>query len=157
MGYRSDVAYVVQFYHEFEPEKAFADYLNFVNWVKNEHEVTDPTDNTTHNYDNELKTGGWAFNIHPKDLMLSFEAEGVKWYETYKDVQWHEQLLDKVHRYDTGNYRFVRIGEEYEDVEVKDHSPTVFEMWEHVDVHRSIYFSPPHETEDNEGGKDESM
>ena len=150
MGYRSDVAYVVKFYSrdDDEPEKAFADYVHFTDWVKNHHttEAQEGEGKMTHAYNDEDKN----LTLHKHDQMLSFSVESVKWYESYVDVQWHEQLLDKVRTYDTGNYRFVRIGEEYEDIEIKQHDPTYFEMYEYVDVSRSLEFHPPHETEDKE-------
>jgi hypothetical protein len=149
MGYRSDVAYAVKFHHETEPEIAFAEFVRFVKWVKEEHKTTDTTDNTHYTFNQEDDADD-AFKIHHKNLMISAYFTDTKWYEAYASVKWHEQLLDKVHEYSTGNYRFVRIGEEIEDTEIKDHSPTVFEMWGYVDVHRSINYSPPDETEDKE-------
>lgn len=150
MGYRSDVAYVVKFYSkdDAEPEKAFADFVHFTDWVKNYHitKVQNAGKELIHTYNDEDNN----LLIHKHNLMLSFSADSVKWYESYVDVQWHEQLLEKVNTYDTGNYRFVRIGEEYEDVEVTQHDPTYFEMYDYVDVNRSIDFSPPYETEDKE-------
>ena len=150
MGYRSDVAYVVKFYSrdDDEPEKAFADFVHFTDWVKNHHttEVQDGERKLIHTYNDENNN----LAIHKQDLMLSFFANSVKWYESYVDVQWHELLLQKVTTYATGNYRFVRIGEEYGDVVVTQHDPTYFEMYDYVDVCRSLEFSPPHETEDKE-------
>ena len=150
MGYRSDVAYVIRFVSkdDTEPEKAFADFVHFTNWVKDEHKTMAEAGDTTviHTYEKEDEN----LKIHKQSLMLSFCAEDVKWYESYVDVQWHEQLLDKATTYETGNYRFVRIGEEIEDIEIKQHDPTYFEMYEYVDVVRSIEFSPPSEPEDKE-------
>jgi hypothetical protein len=152
MGYRSDVAYVVKFYSETEPEKAFAEFVAFVDWVKNTHVIQDPSEKTAFSYNdfsyNDKSSDYLKF--YPKDLMISFSIESVKWYQDFDEVQWHEQLLLNVEKYRTGNYRFVRTGEEYNDVEVKVHDPTYWEMHDYVDVHRSIEFSPPSETEDNE-------
>ena len=38
MGYRSDVCYVVKFFLEGQPEKAFADFVHFTDSIKQEAE-----------------------------------------------------------------------------------------------------------------------
>jgi hypothetical protein len=70
---------------------------------------------------------GWAeFQIDEANFRINFFAEGVKWYESYADVQCHEALLSLANEWDEDEdnhahiaYQFVRIGEESDDVEDK--------------------------------------
>jgi hypothetical protein len=143
MGYRSDVCYVVKFFSNDQPEKAFADYLAFQDWVKNKHtlskEMPDrstPKDVMTtvqHSYKDENGHIRWS----REDCVMTFETDDVKWYDGYIDVEWHKALLEKVKKYETGNYRSVRIGEDYSDTEVDEYAETYFEMWDLIEVHRS--------------------
>lgn len=141
MGYRSDVAYVVKFFHNDQPEKAFADYIAFQDWVKNKHVITKPDPSTPKNvelkqgYEKEAHLIKWSSSA----LLMLFEVEDVKWYDSFADVKWHQEVLKKANEYYTGNYRFVRIGEDYSDVEVDEEAKTYFEMWEILDVRRSAY------------------
>jgi hypothetical protein len=56
------------------------------------------------------------FRWNDKQYVLVFEAEDVKWYETYPEVQRIEAFLDEVRdlEYET---EFVRVGEEEGDIE----------------------------------------
>lgn len=156
MGYRSDVAYVVKFYHNDQPEKAFADYIAFQDWVKNKHAITheqetnrmfsNPPITRTHTYENEDRYIKWSGSA----LLMLFEAEGIKWYDSYADVKWHQEILKKANEYYTGNYRFVRIGEDYNDVEVDEEAKTYFEMWQLLDVRRSTYMGISYDCFDEE-------
>lgn len=156
MGYRSDVAYVVKFYHKDQPEKAFADYIAFQDWVKNKHVITheketntmfsDPPITRTHTYADEDRLIKWSGSA----LLMLFEVEDVKWYDSFADVKWHQEVLKKANEYSTGNYRFVRIGEDYSDVEVDEEAKTYFEMWEILDVRRSAYLNVSYDCFDEE-------
>jgi hypothetical protein len=142
MGYRSDVCYVVKFFSNDQPEKAFADYLAFQDWVKTKHTLSkEMPDRSTpknvmttvqHSYKDENGLIRWS----REDCVMTFETDDVKWYDGYIDVEWHRALLEKVKEYETGNYRSVRIGEEYNDVEVDEYADTYFEMWDLLEVHR---------------------
>lgn len=154
MGYRSDVAYIVKFHDEKQPEKVFADYIAFQDWVKNKHTVAynDPDLATQteikheHTYVEEVNLIRWSH----KESLMAFQVDDVKWYESFGDVRWHIKLLEKVKEYDTGNYRFVRLGEDYNDVEVEEHAETYFELWELLDVHRSYALNVPNDDFDKE-------
>ena len=152
MGYRSDVAYVVKFYHKDQPEKAFADYIAFQDWVKNKHVITKPDPSTPknvelkHDYEKEAHLIKWSSSA----LLMLFEVEDVKWYDSFIDVAWHKDILEKANGYYTGNYRFVRIGEDYSDVEVDEEAKTYFEMWEILDVRRSAYLNVSYDCFDEE-------
>lgn len=43
-------------------------------------------------------------------------SEHIKWYDSYDEVQQFERFLDEL---DPEDFKFVRIGEEYEDIEIK--------------------------------------
>ena len=129
MGYRSDVGYAIVFRASGDDsspkhEKAFAEFSHFV-----EHLRTFKGES----YMDEFR----GMQIDKDELIISYQAEHIKWYEDYPIVQWHNNLLDKVATYETGNYRFVRLGEEMGDVEEKDHSPTAH-MWDYIDVRREV-------------------
>jgi hypothetical protein len=70
---------------------------------------------------------GWAeFQIDEANFRINFFAEGVKWYESYADVQCHEALLSLANEWDEDEdnhahiaHQFVRIGEESDDIEDK--------------------------------------
>ena len=59
-----------------------------------------------------------------------YEMNGVKWYDSYQDVQqvyeWLEQLDDE-------EYGFIRIGEETEDIEYRG-SPGEFGLYINRDI-----------------------
>lgn len=66
-------------------------------------------------------------NVRWLDRGMVLECEDVKWYESYPDVQSYEKAADKFidlcnaevsEGTPTFNYEFVRIGEDYDDVEV---------------------------------------
>jgi len=62
----------------------------------------------------------------------------VKWYEAFDDVSQHHALLEiaEEHKYATA---FIRIGENYDDVEVQvDDGDYVLNMWDFFDVNRTI-------------------
>jgi hypothetical protein len=48
--------------------------------------------------------------------VLVFEAEGIKWYDSYPDVARFTRFLDEVHELEY-EYEFIRLGEEDDDVE----------------------------------------
>lgn len=150
MGYRSDVCYIVKFFSNDQPEKAFADYLAFQDWVKNKHtfskEIPDPSTpigqastkliTARHDYNREV-TNASSFRWSKSETALVFQADDIKWYPDFVDVQWHLALLEKVKEYETGNFRIVRIGEDYSDVETDECENTFFEMWDLLDVERT--------------------
>ena len=128
MGYRSDVGYVIVFKASGEDfplkhEKAFAEFSHFVEHLRTYRETCSE----------EFK----YMQIDKDKLIISYQAEHVKWYEDYPSVQWHNNLLKKVTTYETGNYRFLRVGEEFDDVEQVTHDPTAH-MWDYIDVRREV-------------------
>ena len=56
----------------------------------------------------------------------------VKWYDTYPEVSFIGNFISEL---DENDYRFVRIGEEYEDNETGGYSEEF-----NLNIHRSIYW-----------------
>lgn len=104
MGYRSDVAYVI----EFEDVATLNEFIALVMAAGDKYKV------------DALKECG--IDTKPKRPTVGFYAYDVKWYENYFDVQAHEWLLafarerfgDKV------GYKFTRIGEDVDDIEERE-------------------------------------
>lgn len=112
MGYYSSVAYVIAF----EDEQVMGQFIQHVFGSEDEHMI------------NALKECEVSFPT----LRINFYHSSCKWYESYSDVQGHTRLYNLVNDEDTlfhgkCDYRFIRIGEESEDVEETgsygDHDP----------------------------------
>jgi hypothetical protein len=99
MGYRSDVAYVI----EFEDLQTLNEFIALV-MVKGGAE----------------KEALSECLILPKDCRICYCVDDVKWYEHFTQVQAHTWLYNyAVERFGTerAGYEFVRIGEETNDIE----------------------------------------
>jgi hypothetical protein len=77
--------------------------------------------------DENFPVGEFEENVRWFNRGMVLECENVKWYESYPDVQSYEKAADKFVELcnvkvnedtPTFNYEFVRIGEDYDDVEV---------------------------------------
>ena len=131
MGYRSDVAYTIRFVSD-DDTKNKQSFYTFLAEAKS-NAATAPC----------FGDGHWAdVEIDETRLRINFAADDVKWYPSYPSVACHEALIDLADEWanDGSNnsdiaYRFVRIGEEPEDVEVKTNGNADFD-W--VNVARSI-------------------
>lgn len=152
MGYRSDVAYIIAFHHTDFPEKAHADFVAFHEWVKQytvdeEEGVAHKAASPQYGID-RVQEDCDHFKFYPQEGVLLMRWEHVKWYPNYPETRWHTGLLETCLGYQTGAYRFVRIGEEFDDVEVTeegDNDGKGYSLYEWVDVIRSINFSSPRE------------
>ena len=93
MGYRSDVSYVIKF-------KSFGDREAFISLMlsKNDGDITQAVNETKYDYREEP--------------LVTFEADDVKWYPDFPDVQAHEQLYKQAHELFEADYRFLAIGED---------------------------------------------
>ena len=119
MGYRSDVAYVLRF-----DNKADMDAFTALQLAKQDEHINDAL--------KELR----LIQSTSRARILFFYAENVKWYQGYSDVDSHEVLLKQaIEMFDTAGYRFVRIGENYDDVELKDEGD-YDHLWDYIDVYR---------------------
>lgn len=119
MGYRSDVGYVIKFPNE--------DALNAFKV-------------STLFEDKELRDA--LAECETRNLAITFHAESVKWYESYPYVDSHERLLSAAceEPFNAG-VRFIRVGEEYDDVEVRDMGDDRLDAYAYITVHRSLEFS----------------
>lgn len=121
MGYRSDVAYVIKFADK-ETLDAFKVSTLFEDTAMREALADCETDE--------------------KRVLIRFSAESVKWYESYPDVDSHERLMSAAcdEPFKAG-VRFVRIGEDYDDVEVRDRGDDMLDAWQHIEIRRSVQFA----------------
>jgi hypothetical protein len=123
MGYRSDVTYIVTFNCVDQPEKAYAQFIHFYEWVTKHHKIsTDVAQQSHYDYKRHRSLGYGKFYWNVDEMTLVFEAEDIKYYDSYIDTQWDEQLLKQVEKYSCGVYKFVRLGEDPADVEYKDYA-----------------------------------
>lgn len=158
MGYRSAVAYVVAFGSNEYPEKAHVEYLQFQAWVKQlvtQFEAKEGAMTEVYTYDHAMKDfntdDDWAeFRWYPANNMLIFRVDHAKWYPEYPDVKWHEAVCEKANEYSTAGYRFVRIGEEYDDIETREENASNIDLYEYVDVCRTVEVSRPSEQQNKE-------
>ena len=97
MGYRSDVAYVIKF-DDIETRDNFVTLM----LAKNDAQITQAI--------NECEYG------YTLDPIITFEAEDVKWYDSFDDVKAHRALMrEAVEIYGEekgGRFRFVGVGED---------------------------------------------
>jgi hypothetical protein len=92
MGYRSDVTYIVTFACP-EPEKAYAQFVHFYEWVTKHHKIEAESGHYDYKRHRSLGYGKFYWNVD--EMTLVFEAEDIKYYDSYIDTQWDEQLLNK--------------------------------------------------------------
>jgi hypothetical protein len=130
MGYRSDVAYTIRFVSD-DDTKNRQSFYTFLAEAKSKAAIAG------------------CFNAHWNEvevdevrLRINFTADNVKWYEDYADVQCHEALINLANEWvndELNNseiaYKFVRVGEEVEDVESRTGGTA---EWDWVHVGRSI-------------------
>lgn len=104
MGYRSDVAYVIKF-DDIETRDNFVTLM----LAKNDKWITQALDECEYRYQD--------------DPVITFEMEGVKWYDSFDDVKAHRVLMREaveIYKEKGGRYRFIGVGEDgaeefYED------------------------------------------
>ena len=121
MGYRSDVAYVIKF-ENMDTLNAFKVSTLFE--------------------DKDMREALADCETDEKRCFIRFSADSVKWYESYPDVDSHERLMSAAceEPFNAG-VRFVRIGEDYDDTEVRDKGNEMLDAWEYLSVHRSVEFN----------------
>ena len=120
MGYRSDVAIAIH-------KDLQGDFLTFLKTEKLMSEIFGDMSDFALDKD-FLGEGHWLFTCN-----------SIKWYTTFndfEDIQMFENFMDAMDKGDEnkwGKYRFVRIGEEIDDIEYRG------EWWEsHIHVKREI-------------------
>ena len=100
MGYRSEVAYAIQF----KDADALKEFVGL-------HAINEDTREAL----NECELS------NDDQPALLFKAEDVKWYDNFEEVQAHNKLLDSVDEAfdDRAGYYYLRLGEESDDNEEK--------------------------------------
>jgi hypothetical protein len=97
MGYRSEVAYVIKF-DDIETRDNFVTLM----LAKNDEHITRAVEE-------------WEYG-YTLDPIITFEAEDVKWYESYDDVKAHHAMMrEAVEIYGEekgGRFRFLAVGED---------------------------------------------
>lgn len=96
MGYRSDVAYVIKF-NDIETRDNFVTLM----LAKNDPQTTQALSECEYGYKD--------------DPIISFEAQSVKWYDSFEDVKSHQRLMRdavEIFKHKGGRYRFVSVGED---------------------------------------------
>lgn len=96
MGYRSHVAYIIKF-NDIETRDNFVTLM----LAKNDPVLTQALDECRYGYKD--------------DPIITFEAEDVKWYSGFKDVEAHHTLMEgavEIYKHKGGRYRFVSVGED---------------------------------------------
>jgi hypothetical protein len=91
---------------------------------------------------------GWERYELGEGRVLTYEANDVKWYDSYDDVIAVTRLLEDVSIFnqerseDVYAARFVRIGEQYDDIEVENYGDDYeYEMYEILPIHRVAEFN----------------
>ena len=97
MGYRSEVAYVIKF-DDIETRNNFVTLM----LAKNDEHITRAVEECEYGYED--------------DPVITFEAQDVKWYESYDDVKAHHAMMrEAVAIYGEekgGRFRFIAVGED---------------------------------------------
>jgi hypothetical protein len=122
MGYRSDVVIAFAFKHKAQVDEVMAVYR---------------MDPRVQEHDLEKL---WTICEREGDVFVYYAAEHIKWYESYEDVQGLEHMKHVVNMFDEQRgrdegdvavfpyaFRFVRIGEEDNDIET-DHDENDFDL-----------------------------
>jgi hypothetical protein len=103
MGYRSQVSYIIAFKDNEQRET----FKELVKHKDDEHMISALVDD--------------CFS-HPTQPWIYFQVDHWKWYDSYPEVQAHNNLMEfamEVFPKDAA-YRFVRVGEEHDDIEIRD-------------------------------------
>lgn len=93
MGYRSDVAYIIEF-KSFEDRDAHIALM----LAKNEPSLNEAIEEVEHD--------------SKERPIVTFKAECVKWYDDFPSVKAHTYLFRQAHELFGADYRFVAIGED---------------------------------------------
>lgn len=119
MGYRSEVAVVIAF-----KDEAQRDMFISLQVAKKNEDINEALKEVK-----KLETN-----------KLFYYADDVKWYESYDFVKAVTNLyLEAVELYgnDGAGYRFTRIGEEVEDIEIEENG-NYDDLWDYTSINRSI-------------------
>lgn len=117
MGYRSQVAYVIRF-------ETVDQRDTFVELVKHRNEK---------NWSQAIE----ECEVRYKQPLITFEADDVKWYESFEDVQAHHAILDwAVELYKDAGYRIVQVGED--GAEQINEGGNSDDLWDYIYTSHSV-------------------
>ena len=125
MGYRSDVAYVIKF-NDIETRDNFVTLM----LAKNEPPITQAIKECEYGY--------------IKDPIITFRETDVKWYDSFEDVQAHQQLMKdavEIYKHKGGRYRFISVGED--GAEECDENDDDGDLWDYITTRHEISTSFP--------------
>jgi hypothetical protein len=136
MGYRSTVAYTIRFTPVITKESEYDEDLN-----KCKESFYTFLAEAKLKYLGAMNDEG--MKIDESNMALNFFASDVKWYESYEDVQVHENLISLSKEWadegETANPNiggiFTRIGEELDDMVQEEWGEA---DWEWISIHRQI-------------------
>ena len=128
MGYRSDVYIAVAFKSKSDMEEVLAVY------------ALDPRVQKFNLVED------WAVK---EDNILFYSVEDTKWYDNYEDVQGLEYMLTLADQFTEKRampiaHRFIRIGEELDDIEIREDGRTaqrsdlIEKLWDGMQLSRSV-------------------
>ena len=123
MGYRSDVAYVIQF----ESTQQRDEFVSLM-LAKNDKHTTEAI--------NECEYG------YKDDPLITFKAENVKWYSEFDDVKAHKQLCNEANEIYNAIYRCVEMGEDGAVTEDAEDNGGELEGYVYPIIKLSINFPP---------------
>ena len=126
MGYRSEVAYVIKF-DDIQTRDNFITLM----LAKNDEHVTRAVEECEYGYND--------------DPVITFEAQDVKWYESYDDVKAHHYLMrEAVEIYGEekgGRFRFIAVGED--GAEQFDEDDSEGDLYEYITTVHAVQTSFP--------------
>lgn len=124
MGYRSQVTFVVQFANTQDRDAMWTLYAACDDEAKR-----DVAQHLEHRY---------------AEPIVTFSEVDWKWYPEYKFVKWAHQFMDDAVEMFNASWRFVRIGEEDNDIEVTENGDDCSDLYDMVYPVSSIkiYFPP---------------
>jgi hypothetical protein len=136
MGYRSQVAYTIRFTADESGEN-----------VLNDNEAMEQCKASFYTFlaEAKVKCAGafskeFGVEVDEPNMAINFLASDVKWYETYEDVQCHEDLISlskawvEMENKNIGGI-FMRVGEEMDDIVQEEWGEA---DWEWMSIHRQI-------------------
>lgn len=112
MGYRSEVAYVINF----RDKQKRDEFISLVR-VEGGDLLSALRECIVPEYSDD----------YDGDAQINFYVSDAKWYESYQDVKWHHDLMGKAVAWSNGEgvgVKFVRVGEETGDIVDEEHGDT---------------------------------
>lgn len=117
MGYRSDVAYVIRF-GTTDQRDTFVELVKHRNdaWTKAIEEC----------------------EVRYAEPIITFEAEDVKWYDLFEDVQAHHAILEwAVELYPDAGWRIVQVGEDGAE-QINESDDNNYMLWDYIYTSHSV-------------------